>query len=75
MAGIIGIIFGIRLLRINYESSSLIRTYAVISLISSAFMLSVFLILIGLLSSLPNGIILGILFMKEAETEPQVEFV
>jgi hypothetical protein len=75
LAGVVGLIFGLRLLSINYETSVLIRTYAIICLISSALMVSVILILVGLLLSLPNNIILGILFFKEAETEPQVEFV
>ncbi len=73
--GILGVILGLRLLSINYESSGLMRIYAIMNLISSAFMVSVILILIGLLLSIPNNIILGILFLKEAETEPQVEFV
>lgn len=73
--GILGVIFGLRLLSINYESSGLMRIYAIMNLISSAFMVSVILILIGLLLSIPNNIILGILFLKEAEAEPQVEFV
>lgn len=75
LAGIVGVFFGVRLLRIHDESSSLLRSYAVICLISSACFISIIFIPIGLLLWIPNGVILGIVFLKAAETETQVEFV
>jgi hypothetical protein len=76
LVGLIGIIIGVRLLRINIEPpSGQLRTYSIVLIICSVCFLSVILILIAFLLSMVNSIILGILFLKEAETEQQVEFV
>lgn len=75
LLGIVGLIFGVLLLRVPDESSGLLRTYAIIWVIGSACFLSVILFPIGVFLVLANDIILGILFLKVAETEPQVEFV
>lgn len=75
IAGLVGVFFGVRLLTIHDKSSSLLRSYAVICIISSACFLSIILIPIGILLWIPNGVILGVVFLKAAETETQVEFV
>jgi len=75
LTGIVGLIFGIRLLRVHEELSGLLRTYSIIWIIGSAFFISYFLFPIGILSYMANYIILGMIFLKTAETEPQVEFV
>ena len=75
MAGIVGLILGSSLLRITDESSGLLRTYAKLSKNGSICILTVILIPIGMIIGLANNIVLGILLLKEAETEPQVDFV
>ena len=69
LGGIIGIIFGVRLLGINDESSGLLRAYAILSIIASTCLVSVILILIAFFLSMVNNVILGILLLKGAETE------
>lgn len=75
LAGVVGLIFGVRLLKVHEESSGLLRTYSIILIIGSACFISFFLFPIGLFLAMANDIVLGIIFLKEAGTEPQVEFV
>ena len=75
MSGIAGLIMGNRLLQITDESSGLLRNYAEKCKGSSICYLTVILIPIGIVIGLINNIVLGILLLQEAETEPQVDFV
>lgn len=75
MAAIVGLILGVSLLRITDESSGLLWTYAKLSKSGSICILTVILIPIGMVIGLINNIVLGILLLQEAETEPQIEFV
>ena len=75
LIGIIGIILGVCLLRIHDESYGLLRIYAIILIIASSCLVSIILFPIGILLHLSNGVILGIIFLKAAETDVQVEFV
>jgi hypothetical protein len=75
IAGIIGIVLGVRLLDIRDDSTPLLRPYAIISIIASSCLAVVILVPITLVLTLPLYIIMGMIFLRAAESEAQVEFV
>jgi len=75
MIGIVGILFGVGLLKIHDESAGLLRIYAIISIVAACCFVSVILFPIGILLGLSNSVILGVVFLKAAEPDALVEFV
>jgi hypothetical protein len=75
VGGAIGIFLGARLLAIREDSYGSLRTWAIITIIASSCFVSIILTPIGLALYLLNGIILGVIFLKAAEAEAQVDFV
>ena len=75
MIGIVGILFGVGLLRIHDDSAGLLRTYAIISIIAACCFISVILFPIGIFLGVSNSVILGAVFFKAAESDALVEFV
>jgi len=75
LAGIILFIFGVRLLNVKDLTLGLYRTFAIISIIDGACKFTIILLPIAILSTGAFFVILGIIFLKESETETQVEFV
>jgi hypothetical protein len=75
VGGAIGIFLGARLLAIREDPYGSLRTWAIITIIGSSCFVSVILTPIGLPLYLLNGIILGVIFLKAAQAEAEVEFV
>lgn len=75
MGGIISFIFCLRLLEAKDLPSGLYRTYAILYIIGGVCFFTLILFPIGILSSMASDVVLGIIFLKESETEPEVEFV
>lgn len=75
LLGILGIVAGIRLLEIREDPSRLLRTLAIITIVSSFCFVSIILLPIGYLIGLANSVILAIIFFRAADVETQVEFV
>ncbi len=75
VGGAVGIFLGARLLAIREDPYGSLRTWAILTIIASSCFVSIILTPIGLALYLLNGIILGIIFLKAAEAEPQVDFV
>jgi hypothetical protein len=73
--GIIGIIFGTKLLAIHDDTSGLIRAYAIINIIGASCFAIFILFPIALLMLMPNNVICGLIFLKPVDAEEQVEFV
>lgn len=75
LVGIILLIFGVRLLNVKDLTLDLYRTFAIISIIDGVCKFTIVLLPIAILSTGAFYVILGIMFLKESETETQVEFV
>ena len=75
LGGIIYFIYGLRLLELKDQTSGLYRIYAIIQIIASVFFFTMILWPIGDLLCIVALIVLGMIFLKESETEPEVEFV
>jgi hypothetical protein len=75
LAGIIYCIYGVRLLELKDQSSGLYRIYAIMQIITSVCLFTIILFPIGQLISIVAVIVLGMIFLKESETEPEAEFV
>jgi hypothetical protein len=75
MTGIIFFIYGVRLLELKDKSSGLYRIYAILQIIASVCFFTLFLFPIGNLLCSVAAIVLGMIFLKESETEPEAEFV
>lgn len=72
-AGIIDLIFGIKLLKIKDMLSDLVKAYAILALISGIMEMAVVLIpLVGFLMVPASGIVLSLIFFRARQ---QVEFV
>ena len=72
--GIFSIIFGKRLLKVKDQILDLYRIYAIFLIIKGVCLCSIILAPISVLPSLISTVVLGIIFLKESETETQVEF-
>ena len=75
LGGIIYFIYGVRLLELKDQTSGLYRIYAIMQIIASVFFFTMILWPIGDLLCIVALIVLGMIFLKESETEPEVEFV
>ena len=75
LGGIIYFIYGVRLLELKDQTSGLYRIYAIIQIITSVCLFTIILWPIGQLLSIVAVIVLGMIFLKESETEPEAEFV
>ena len=75
LGGIISFIFGLRLLGARDLPLGLYRTYAILYIIGGACFFTLILFPVGILSSMASDVVLGVIFLKESETEPDVEFV
>ena len=75
LGGIIYFIYGVRLLELKDQTSGLYRIYAIIQIITSVFCFTLILWPICRLLSIVAVIVLGMIFLKESETEPEAEFV
>ena len=75
LGGIIYFIYGVRLLELKDQTSGLYRIYAIIQIINSVCFFTMILWPIGILLSIVAVIVLGMIFLKESETEPEAEFV
>ena len=73
--GIISIIIGIRILEVKELTSGLYRTYAILSIVAPACGFTIILIPIAILLSMASDVVLGFIFLKESEAEPEIEFV
>jgi hypothetical protein len=73
--GTIGIVLGVSLLAIREDPYGLLRTFAIIEIVASSFLVSIILFPLGIPLVILNFVILGIVFLKAAETEAHVEFV
>ena len=73
--GIISIILGKRLLEAKVRMSDLYRIYAILSIIEGACFCVIILAPVSVLPRLLSAVVLGLIFLKESETEPEVEFV
>jgi len=75
VSGIVGIFMGVSLLAIREDPYGSLRLYAIISIITSSFLVTILLVPIASLLFLLQSVILGMIFLKAAEAEAQVEFV
>jgi len=75
LGGVIYLIYGVRLLELKDQTSGLYRIYAIIQIIASVFFFTLILWPIGELLCIVALIVLGMIFLKESEIEPAVEFV
>jgi hypothetical protein len=75
VGGILGIIEGVRLLAIQDSVSGLLRPYAIIGIIYSSCICTIILLPVACLLIIPSGVILGMMFLRTAGSEAQVEFV
>ena len=73
--GTIGIFLGARLLAIREDPYGSLRLYAIITIITSSCLITILLLPIAGLLFLLSCVILGMIFLKAAEAEAQVEFV
>jgi hypothetical protein len=73
--GIIGIILGVSILGIREDPYGSLRTWAILTIIASSCLITILLLPIAGLLFLLSCVILGIIFLKAAEAEAQVEFV
>ncbi len=74
-SGILGIILGARLLAVRENVTGLLRPFAILAIISSSCQTTVILLPITFLLLIPCGVITGMMFLRAANAEPQVEFV
>ena len=75
LGGIIYFIYGVRLLELKDQTSGLYRIYAIIQIIASVCFFTLILWPIGDLLYIVALLVLGMIFLKESETEPEAEFV
>jgi hypothetical protein len=75
VSGIVGMFMGVSLLAIREDPYGSLRLYAIISIITSSCLVTILLVPIASLLFLIQSVILGIIFLKAAEAEAQVEFV
>ena len=75
LGGIIYFIYGVRLLELKDQTSGLYRIYAIMQIITGVCFFTIILWFIGILLFNVAVIVLGMIFLKESETEPEVEFV
>jgi hypothetical protein len=75
IGGILGIILGSRLLSIQDNLFGLLRPYAILTLVAAACQTVIILIPISCILMLPLNIVLGMIFLRAADVEPQAEFV
>ena len=75
LGGIIYFIYGVRLLELKDQTSGLYRIYAILQIIAGVCFFTLFLFPIGNLLDSVASIVLGMIFLKESETEPETEFV
>ncbi len=75
LGGILGIILGVRLLAIHDDVTKLLRPYAMLAIVASSCTAAIILLPIAWLLVMPSSIILGMIFLKAANAEAQVEFV
>lgn len=73
--GIVSIIAGVRLYGLDNDLESLIRPYAVLSVIGGACFTVVILAPLGMLILVAEHVVLALTFFRASETEPTVEFV
>ena len=73
--GTIGIFLGVSLLAIREDPYGSLRLYAIITIISSSCLITILLLPIAGLLFLLSCVILGMIFLKAAEAEADVEFV
>ena len=73
--GTVGIFLGATLLAIREDPYGSLRLYAVITIISSSCLLTILLLPVAGLLFLVGSVILGIIFLKAGDSEPQVDFV
>lgn len=75
LVGIIQIVLGVYVLGVRDDPSGLLRIYSILYIVASCCLVTILLIPIALLLHFALCVILGIIFFKAAEDEPQVEFV
>ena len=75
LGGIIYFIYGVRLLELKDQTSDLYRIYAIMQIITGVCFFTIILWPIAKLFCIVAIIVLGMIFLKESETEPEVEFV
>ena len=75
VSGTVGIFMGVSLLAIREDPYGSLRLYAIILIITSSCFVTIVLVPIAALLVLWQSVILGMIFLKAAKTEPQVEFV
>ena len=73
--GILGIIMGARLLAVQENVSGLLRPFAILAIISSSCQTTIILLPITCLLLIPCSVIMGMMLLRAANAEPQVEFV
>ena len=73
--GIINIIVGVRLLEVDAGSETLMRPYAILTIVEGACFAVVILAPLGLLLVLADHVLLAMIFFRAGETQPSVEFV
>jgi hypothetical protein len=73
--GVVSIIAGVRLYGLDNDLVSLLRPYAVLSIVGGACFTVVILAPIGMLVLVAEHVVLALTFFRASETEPAVEFV
>ena len=73
--GILGIVLGVRLLKLPAENTSYYRVYAWLSIVAGACFVTFFLAPLGMLIDTAANIVLAMLFLKPDAEDPQPEFV
>lgn len=72
---IIGIVFSVKLLRLNQSLHGLLKPLAFTNLAACCFFMTVILAFFGLLLAAAFDLLLGIAFLRGEEKEPEPEFV
>jgi hypothetical protein len=72
---VLGIVFSVKLLRLNQSLHGLLKPLAFTNLAACCFFLTFFLALFGLLLAAVFDLLLGIAFLRGEEKEPEPEFV
>jgi hypothetical protein len=73
--GIVGIILGVKLLSLENDLQHLVKSFAIVSIVSGACFALVILAPVGHLLLMAQNVILALLFFRADDSEPTVEFV
>ena len=73
--GILGIVLGVRLLKLPAGNTSYYRVYAWLSIVAGAFFVTFFLSPLGMLVDTAANIVLAMLFLRPDPEDPEPEFV